>query len=132
MKRMAVCALVVIVMLLAVAAWDWRQASSLADRARRINVGDSRQQVERVLGKPNNVFSPPAAGETNALILILSVRRETWAYGSTFDLRHSIQPEFPFFWPFKVRLFTPDSDDVTIEFGSSGKVVKVTVPTSEQ
>ncbi|HKS35721.1 MAG TPA: hypothetical protein VJW76_00925 [Verrucomicrobiae bacterium] len=130
MKRLAVWALVVIGMLLAVAAWDWRRANSLADRARRISIGDSKEQVEKVLGKPNNVFSPPAAGETNAVFLILSVRRETWAYGPKFDLRHSIHSEFPFFWPFKFRLFTPDTNDVRIEFGSSGKVVKVTVPTS--
>ena len=128
MKRRATGVLVVIAILLAVAGWDWRQASSLANRAQRINVGDSKQQVERVLGKPNATFSPPAAGETNGLVLILSVRRETWAYGRKFDLRHSIQPEFPFFWPFKFRLFTPDTNDVRIEFGSSEKVVKVTVP----
>ena len=120
-----------ILLLLGVCFDSWRNMS-LSHRAKKLNVGDSKATVRKVLGEPNAVFQPSetllAGVYTNAWAGLFTVVRETWSYGSRLDLKNSISAKFPYFWPFRFRIFRPDSDDVAIEFDSSGNVYKVDVP----
>ena len=59
---------------------------------------------------------------------LFSDTAETWAYGARFTLKDAFHPEFPYFWPFKLRFLGPDADDVAIEFNAAGQVVRVSIP----
>ncbi len=97
-------------------------------RAAKIESGFTKQQVGSILGKPVTVFMPPAQPPTNFIAALLTVQCETWAYGSRLEFREAFVPEFPFVFPFRLRLFRPASDDVAIEFDSAGLVKKVYIP----
>jgi hypothetical protein len=103
------------------------QTNSFRTQAQRIKVGDSKQQVEKLLGRPPYIFLPDPAAATNFAAFLLSVHSETWVYGSSLE-EHPFHSEFPYFWPFRFRIFGPDTDDVVIVFSSREKVSKVVIP----
>src|SRR2546426_992786 len=124
MKRILLFAAILFLAIAGVIGLDIFHGKSLRPRAQAIKVGDSRQRVEQVLGRPIVVFTPPSEG-TKGLVI---VRPETWAYGRRLQLRDAFYGEFPYFRPLRVRLFGPDDDDVAIEFDASGKVSSVSIP----
>ena len=108
--------------------FDALRNSSFESRAKAIKIGDSKQQVENLLGRATTVFTPPTPPPTNALTYIFVVSRETWAYGSKFQLHDAFQSEFPYFLPIRFRLFRPDDDDVAVEFDAEGRVSAIKIP----
>ena len=121
MKRFALIAALVTLPIVAFV-FDAFRARSFATRVQRIKVGDSREKVVATLGRATEAFTPPQKIPSG---LYLGVRVETWAYGKRFDWQHCFYSKFPYFWPLKVRLFGPDSDDVEVEFDSTGRVSRV-------
>jgi hypothetical protein len=105
----------------------WR-CNSLRSRAAEIRIGDSKEQVEKLLGNPNTIFPPSERQPTSIGEALLHRSSEEWAYGTTFEFSDCFFSEFPFFYPFRFRLFGPDADDVGVEFDSSGKVSDVSIP----
>jgi outer membrane protein assembly factor BamE (lipoprotein component of BamABCDE complex) len=103
--------------------WTLIPAVPLATRAQTLKPGDSKEKVREVLGKPTSVFLTSPQAKTNWIYLILGVQKETWAYGHRFDS----QAKFPYF-SLRIRLFGPDTDDVSVTFDSSGRVLGVKVP----
>jgi len=103
----------------------WR-SGSLRKRALSLKRGDSKADVQRVLGRPTCVFMPVSG--TNFAAWLLSVHEETWAYGSSLDLRLAFRGEFPL----RMRMFRPDSNDVVVAFAPSGRVSEVSVPGGKQ
>ena len=128
MKKLRLFALAIFILVLAVVFIDNLSTYSLATRARNLRVGDSKHHVEQILGRPMGWFQPPPQTPTNLIAALLSVRAETWAYGSRLELRQPFISEFPYFFPFRIRLFRPDSDDVVVEFDSGGRVSKLIIP----
>jgi outer membrane protein assembly factor BamE (lipoprotein component of BamABCDE complex) len=90
---------------------DGCRAASAPKRAKRIAVGDSKQQVRRMLGSPTEVTT---AGLFNSA--------ETWAYGGWLNWNKL------FSQPLRFRLFGPDADEVAIRFDESERVSKVILP----
>jgi hypothetical protein len=99
----------------------WR-SGSLRKQALSLKAGDTKADVRSVLGRPSYVFMPPSG--TNLGDWLLSVHSETWAYGSTFDLRSAFRGKSPL----RLRMFQPDSDEMAVVFGSSGRVSQVIIP----
>jgi len=97
------------------------QSTSRLARAGTIQLGDTKAQVERQLGRATMVtpFSP--LWPTNAGAALFCDTAETWAYGSHFDFRS----QFPWL---RFRLFLSDPNDIAVEFNTSGRVVRVTIP----
>ena len=126
MKMLAIIVLTVTAVILALTAVDGLLSRSFVARVQRIKVGDSRERVVATLGRAAKVFTPPQKIPTG---LYLGVQVETWAYGELFDRHHCFYSRFPYFWPFEVRLFGPDGDDVRIEFDSNGRVSRISMPT---
>lgn len=128
MKRFAI--IIVVLVTLAVAALtvlDTLRSRSFVRRVQSIRIGDSKERVLATLGRATTVFTPPQQIPRG---LYLGVHVETWAYGKRFDWQHCFHSEFPFFWPLKFRLFGPDGDDVEVEFDSTGRVTRVSTPTT--
>ena len=98
-------------------------SKSLAARAQTIKRGDSKEKVRETLGKPTNVFLPPTGTNVNILTLLLCVNSETWAYGHWFCQ----SPRFPYF-TYNLRLFHPDTNDISVTFDSGGRVASVYIP----
>ena len=105
--------------------WDYWQFRRAQSRAQTIGIGDSKATVEAVLGKPTAIF-PKGSGVLDGPLFGFSPER--WAYGSDFDWKNSFSTEFPFFLPFRCRIFGPDEEDVAIEFDDLGFVAQVSVP----
>jgi len=107
-------------------AYDSVRVRFLRNKARELRVGDSKERVRAVLGEPNarfakgsglHIFGKPPYPEP-----------ERWAYGSEFEWKNCILKEFPYFWPIRLRLFDPGSDDVSVFFDDEGKVTGVRIP----
>jgi hypothetical protein len=122
---------ILLVNALLVATWaavDAVRSRSFVTRARSINVGDSNEQVTAIMGSATTVFTPPQEIPRG---WYFGVRVETWAYGKVFDWQDCFYSEFPYFFPFKFRLFGPDPErDVKIEFDSTGRVELISLPTT--
>lgn len=110
--RMAAAFLACLMALLTVD--DCRTRSALR-RAKAVKVGDTKQQVRNVLGRPSAV--------TTAGIFDNS---ETWAYGGFVDWRNLLSS------PIHIRLFGPDADEVAIRFNNSGRVSKIIQPEAQK
>jgi hypothetical protein len=95
--------------------------SSRRTKAGAIKVGDTKAQVEGRLGRATMVTPFSTLWRTNAAAALFCDTAETWGYGSHFDF----QSGFPWL---RLRLFLPDPDDIVVEFGTSGRVVRVTLP----
>lgn len=113
---------VLVLLLLFPVLYDWCQVARMRSAATRVLMGDSAAQVRTVLGEPNTVFPKMTHGFNTREF-------ETWAYGSHFEWSNCLSGEFPFFFPFRLRLFGPDpDDDVVLEFDDEGTVVRIGLP----
>ena len=128
MKKLGIIVVVILLLATVVVGIDSMSTHSTATRVRAMQVGDSKRQVEQLLGRPITIFTPSPAARTNFVAALLSVGSETWAYGSRLELRRPFRSDFPYFFRVRWRLFRPDIDDVAIEFDSSGRVSKITIP----
>ena len=126
MKRFTIIIVLLTLVLLVVIAADNSRPHSFAISAVSVNVGDSKERVVEILGPATHVFKPPPTIPTG---FYLGVRTETWAYGKRLDLQNCFHSGFPYFWPVKMRLFGPHADDVEVEFDSTGRVSRVSMPT---
>jgi|SRR5882672_1083985 len=118
------------IVLLLVPAFDSWRTMSIKRLAKQVKVGDSKQSVQKSLGDPDGIYQPSekliAEAYTNWTAGFFTVGRETWAYGRRLDFKHAFSRRFPYFYPIRVRIFRPDSEDLSIEFDLSSTVVKVT------
>src|SRR5437870_8270197 len=111
MKLTAGIAAVLLACLMVLLTVDARRDRSAPRRAKAIKIGETRQQVRHILGRPSDVTT---AG--------IFDRSETWAYGGYVDWGHLLST------PVRLRIFGPDADEVAIQFNSSGTVSRVIVP----
>jgi hypothetical protein len=79
------------------------------------------------MGAATWVFTPTPREERKGYLYI-GVEVETWAYGNSFDWTNCFYSKFPYFFPIKFRLFFPDANDISIEFDSTGRVERVSIP----
>ena len=122
MRKFGVVLAAVALLVMVASVIDVLRFGSLKKRALLVKTGASKSEVQRALGRPTSVLMPYTG--TNFVVWLLSVHSETWAYGSTLDVPSVLHGE----WPFHFRLFGPDSNDVVVVFGSSGRVAQVVVP----
>lgn len=121
MKRFGTIAVAVVVVALMIVVVGILRTSSQQRAAAMIRIGDSKAEVERLLGKPTMITPFTPLWRTNALAALFCDTAETWAYGREFIL----QKRFPWL---QFRFFQPDVSDVSVEFSSSNRVVRVTIP----
>ena len=110
-----------VLLMLFPALYDRCQVARMRSTATRIVIGDSAAYVRDVLGEPMTVFPKKTHGW-------FARDFEAWAYGSRFDWANSLSGEFPYFNPFRFRLFGPHRGDVVFEFNKDGTVVSIELP----
>jgi hypothetical protein len=110
---------------------DALHTRSARRRALLVHVGDSKEDVRRILGEPDGTFARGSGLFSGSIIAGFRASPESWYWGSMFDWGNCFQNEFPYFFPVRIRLFGPDSDDVAVSFDDKGKVVQVDVPESD-
>jgi hypothetical protein len=93
---------------------------SLRRRAALIQVGDGKDRVRSLLGRPTESLKTEGLG-----ILFTGGAPEWWSYGSLLGWHRPFTREFPWKAPLKFR---PDTNDVAVYFDSMGKVVRVYIP----
>src|SRR5260370_24691230 len=103
MKKLGITLALLVLFFMLLSLADLWHAGSLRKRALSLKSGDSKAEVQKVLGRPTCVFIPSTG--TNFLVSLLRVHSETWAYGSTFDFRSAFRCESPL----RFRMFPPNS-----------------------
>jgi outer membrane protein assembly factor BamE (lipoprotein component of BamABCDE complex) len=86
-------------------------------RVSRLKIGDTKAQVQKLMGNPRFVYAP---GGSNPA--------EHWIYGSVLDWQQPCSRHFPWIAPLKVRTSGPVANDVVIDFDSADKVAAVHYP----
>ena len=131
MKVVATIGLAFIFLALLAMNLDWVGAATSQSRARAVQVGYTRGQVEAMLGHPSKIFLPMPDARTNVIAAMLSVDTETWVYGSSIKLSKAFSSNFPYVRPGDavcLRFFKPEADDVAIAFDASGRVSEIKIP----
>ena len=110
MKLAARVMLLVVALLLTFLAYDAARSTNAFRRARLIKIGDTREQVRETMGRPSDITHGIFGGS------------EAWAYGGWVNWNR--------LWlrPVRFRLFSPEKDEVAIEFDGDGKVREVVIP----
>lgn len=111
--------------------FDSCRVSTLRTKAQTLKIGDSKDTVESILGQPDAAFTKGSGLLDGALFGLFPISPERWAYGSMFDWENAFRNEFPYFYPFRFRLFGPDSDDIAVTFDDNGKVSAVIIPSDD-
>lgn len=85
--------------------WDYTRPYAFARRASGVQIGDSKEEVRRVMGRP---VSKIVYGSGNGFIVSedFDSREECWVHGPVFDFENAFSSEPPFFYPFRFR-FAP-------------------------
>ena len=104
---------------------DTLRVRSVRERVLSVKPGATKSEVREILGRPTAQF-PAGLGMPEGSFF--GSLPERWAYGSKFDWDHCLQKKFPYFLPFRLRLFGPDGDDVAICFDEKGRVSDINVP----
>ena len=105
----------------------WRMRS-LRGRAKAVKIGDSKTQVQNLLGQPNAMFARGSGLLDGAVFGLIPKTPEQWAYGKRFE--YHLAGQFPYLYLGRFRFFGPDADDVAIQFDRKGKVSAVITPSS--
>ena len=111
MKPIALIAGFLLVALMLFLTIDLLQQNLARKRAQAIRRGDTKLQVRRLLGNPSAITTSGFFDSS-----------ESWAYGGYVDWPNLMSS------PVRVRLFGPDSDEVSVRFNSAGKVDRIIVP----
>jgi len=99
----------------------WR-VNRLQARISGVAVGDSRDHVRQVMGEPD------ASWDRQKEFMSNQEMPAGFAYGKTMDWSNAFHSEFPFFLPFRIRLFGPDRDDIVVEFDDDWIVTGIRMP----
>ena len=99
----------------------------LAEAANGIQVGDTEDDVLRILGKPLSTYERNEGWS----ILGIAAHPPQWLCGTTINIKKMIIADTfvmasPL--PINIRWFSYDEDDLVVEWDSKGKVSKITVP----
>jgi hypothetical protein len=87
-----------------------------------VAVGDSQNHVRKIMGEPN------ASWDRQKQFMSNEEMSPSFAYGKTMDWVNAFYSDFPFFCPFRIRLFGPGHDDMVVEFDDNGIVTGIRVP----
>ncbi len=99
----------------------WR-GNRMQTRISGVAVGDSKDHVKQVMGEPN------ASWDRQKKFMSNQEMPAGFAYGKAMDWRNAFHSEFPFFFPFRFRLFGPDREDIVVEFNDDWIVMGIRMP----
>lgn len=117
-----------VVLLLAIGTiLDALHMRQLKGKATSVHDGDTETSVIAVLGAPSGTFDKGSG----LLPFIGKSLHKQLVYGSVFDWHHAFFTSAPFFYPFRFRLFGPDSDDLVIVLDDNNRVLEVRLPNKE-
>jgi hypothetical protein len=86
-----------------------------------IKLGDAKNTVKNIMGSPSEIFPKRKA-------LFWGMDPEEWAYGSTFQFKNCFSKKFPYFFPFRLRIFGTDKNEISIVFDDKGNVQHIKNP----
>jgi len=93
---------------------------SLRKKSLKLNVGDEKSQVYKILGSPVASFG---AGKEFLGTRLLPQR---WVYGKRLENFYNMfSTEFPWIIPFRFRYFDAYTDDIVIEFSDDERIMQV-------
>ena len=113
--------LIVIAFLLCLTIYDSVQVNQLKSKINQVQIGDTKEEVMKKLGKPNYTWSKGGSG-------FFANHNSGVAYGGIMDWKNAFHSEPPYFYPFRFRLFTSDKDDIDIILDNEGLVSNIKIP----
>jgi hypothetical protein len=113
-------------MLAVVGGLEQARLNQLIDASARLDPGDEESKVLSVLGPPMERW--PKRDAVNAFLF--GDRPRQWVYGTILDIEEifAYQSAIPILFPLKLRLFSPDEDDLLINWSDDGSVASIERP----
>lgn len=99
----------------------------LAEAANGIQLGDTEDDVLRILGKPLSTYERNEGWS----ILGIGVHPPQWLYGTTINIKKMFIGDIYVMaspLPINIRWFSYDEDDLVVDWDSKGAVSKITIP----
>ncbi len=118
---------IIIIILVGLAVYDSIRMNRLESKVAQLKLGDLREKAIQLLGEPNASWGK---GDSKFTLLGKQEYYENsgMAYGENMDWENALHPDFPYFFPFKFRLFGPDGDDIVIYLDDQGLVLNIEMP----
>ncbi|MCK9555102.1 hypothetical protein M0R36_04725 [bacterium] len=118
---------IIIIFLVGLTVYDSIQMHRLESKIVQLKLGDSREKAIQILGKPDYSWNK---GEPEFTIFGKQKYYENsgMAYGKIMDWENAFYSDFPYFYPFKFRLFGPGKDDISIYFNGKDRISKIEMP----
>ena len=117
--------LAIITLLLAgLTIYDTNRCHQIGSRIDQIKINDTRDKVIRILGQPISSWN---IGE-HKFSIFGNARHENsgMVYGKMMDWKNPFSSEFPFIFPFELRLFNSTTDgDIVIHLNEKGVVLDI-------
>jgi hypothetical protein len=113
-------------MLATVGALEQARLNQLIEASARLEPGDDEAKVLSALGPPLERW--PKRDAVNAFLF--GDRPRQWVYGTVLDIEEifAYQSAIPILFPLKLRLFSPDEDDLVINWSDDGQIASVVHP----
>lgn len=118
---------IAIIFLVGLTVYDSIRIHRLESKIALLKLGDSREKAIQILGKPDYSWNK---GEPKFTIFGNQKYYENSgaAYGRIMDWENAFYSDFPYFYPFKFRLFGPGEDDISICFNGEDRISKIEIP----
>jgi len=118
---------IIILLLAGLTVYDFLQQKRFESKITQVRVGDTKEMVMQIMGKPNYIWNK-ADPKSGICGKPGSRANSGVAYGGIMDWRNAFFSEFPFFYPFRFRLFSPDDDDIVICLDDKNVVSYIRIP----
>jgi hypothetical protein len=105
---------------------DQARLNQLIEASGQLEPGDDEATVLSELGPPLERW--PKRDAVNAFLF--GDRPRLWVYGTILDIEEMFPPNsaIPILLPLKLRLFSPDDDDLVINWSDDGRVASIVRP----
>jgi outer membrane protein assembly factor BamE (lipoprotein component of BamABCDE complex) len=123
MKYFCALILIVVAAILVFSSIDGSRVHAARARAKKVNIGDSKAQVQKVMGAPRYISN---MGKVTKFVS--SAPADRWIYGSTLDWQQPCSTHFPWIAPLNPRTAGPRTNDVVISFDAAEKVSGIKAP----
>lgn len=111
MKYLCALVLIVVAGILAYSSIDSSRLHAARKRAMKLNIGDSKAQVQKKMGTP-----PYISNDGKLTKFVSAAPADRWIYGSTLDWQQPCSKHFPWIAPLNPRSAGPRTNDVVISF----------------
>jgi len=121
-----------ILFLVGLTIYDFIKMNQIESKVAQLKRGDSKEKVIQLLGKPLYTWKKTGPEEKSRSLPFWFHENSGMAYGKILDWENAISTHYPYFYPFKFRLFYPHKGDILIYLNENDQISKIETPKVHQ